>query len=73
MKRGELTGMTRDGVLYFEKGKIKHAVNNLRWNEIPHEVTRRILAMGKSELVEAYAKIPTMLIDNFNFVDKTSF
>lgn len=73
MKRGELTGMTRDGVLYFEKGKIKHAVNNLRWNEIPHEVTHRIMAMGKSELVEAYAKIPTMLIDKFNFVDKTSF
>lgn len=73
MKRGELTGMTRDGVLYFEKGKIKNAVNNLRWNEIPHEVTRRILAMGPSQLVEAYAKIPTMLIDDFNFVDKTSF
>ncbi len=72
-KRGELTGMTRDGVLYFEKGKIKHAVNNLRWNEIPHEVTRRIMAMGPSQLVEAYAKIPTMLIDDFNFVDKTSF
>lgn len=73
MKRGELTGMTRDGVLYFEKGKVKHAVNNLRWNEIPHEVTRRILALGKSLPVEGYAKIPTMLIDGFNFVDKTSF
>ncbi|PKN74737.1 MAG: hypothetical protein CVU49_06270 [Candidatus Cloacimonetes bacterium HGW-Cloacimonetes-2] len=73
MKRGELTGMTRDGVLYFEKGKIKHAVNNLRWNEIPHEVTRRILAMGESVGVEGYAKIPPMLIDAFNFVDKTSF
>ena len=72
-KRGELTGMTRDGVLYFEKGKVKHAVNNLRWNEIPHEVTHRILAMGPSELVEAYSKMPTMLIDGFNFVDKTSF
>ncbi|MFO7659965.1 MAG: metallopeptidase TldD-related protein, partial [Candidatus Cloacimonadaceae bacterium] len=39
MKAGELTGMTRDGVLYFENGKIQHAVNNLRFNEIPHDVT----------------------------------
>ncbi|MDP3114702.1 MAG: metallopeptidase TldD-related protein [Candidatus Cloacimonadaceae bacterium] len=73
MKAGELTGMTRDGVLYFENGEIKHAVNNLRFNEIPHDATRRILAMGKSEIVDSEVMLPTMLIDNFNFVDKTSF
>lgn len=72
-KAGELTGMTRDGVLYFEDGKIKHAVNNLRFNEIPHDVTRRILALGANELASSHASIPTMLIDGFNFVDKTSF
>ena len=73
MKRGELTGMTRDGVLYFEDGKIKHAVNNLRFNEIPHEMTRRILALGAEELASPYGIVPTTLIDDFNFVDKTSF
>ena len=73
MKRGELTGMTRDGVLYFEDGKVKHAVNNLRFNEIPHEMTRRILALGKEELASASAIIPTALIKDFNFVDKTNF
>lgn len=73
MKAGELTGMTRDGVLYFENGEVKHAVNNLRFNEIPHEMTRRILALGKESAPSPYAVIPTMLIDGFNFVDKTSF
>lgn len=72
-KRGELTGMTRDGVLYFKDGKIRHSVNNLRFNEIPHEVTRRILALGESVLQTSTAKIPTMLVDDFNFVDATTF
>ncbi len=72
-KRGELTGITRDGVLYFENGEIKHSVNNLRFNEVLHEVTRRILASGKSELQESDAKVPAMLIDDFNFVDATTF
>lgn len=72
-KVGELTGMTRDGVLYFEDGHIKHAVNNFRFNEIPHLATRRILAMGPSLPVSSATCLPTMLIDDFNFVDKTSF
>jgi predicted Zn-dependent protease len=73
MKRGELTGMTRDGVLYFEDGKVKHAVNNLRFNEIPHETTKRILALGESVLCDSAIKLPTVLIDDFNFVDTTNF
>jgi predicted Zn-dependent protease len=72
-KTGELTGMTRDGVLYFEDGKVKHAINNLRFNEIPHDATRRILALGATELASSSVSVPTMLIDGFNFVDKTSF
>ncbi len=72
-KAGELTGMTRDGVLYFENGKVQHAVNNLRFNEIPHLATRRILALGETQLSSLVASLPTMLIDGFNFVDKTSF
>ncbi|MDY0298287.1 MAG: metallopeptidase TldD-related protein [Candidatus Cloacimonadaceae bacterium] len=73
MKRGELTGMTRDGVLFFENGIVKHAVNNLRFNEIPHETTQRILALGTSQLSSAYAVVPPILVQDFNFVDKTSF
>lgn len=73
MKAGELTGMTRDGVLYFEDGKVRHAVNNLRFNEIPHDVTRRLLALGKSILCDSSVMVPTVLVDNFNFVDTTTF
>ncbi|MCB5253575.1 MAG: metallopeptidase TldD-related protein [Candidatus Cloacimonadaceae bacterium] len=73
MKAGELTGMTRDGVLYFEDGKVRHAVNNLRFNEIPHDMTRRILALGTEKLASPAMIVPTALIDSFNFVDKTSF
>jgi len=72
-KRGELTGMTRDGVMYFENGKIHHTVNNFRWNEIPHEVTRRIIDSGKSLPYNGNFRIPILLIDDFNFVDTTTF
>lgn len=72
-KVGEWTGLTRDGVLYFEDGKIKKSVTNFRWNEIIHEATKRILAMGPVVQQEYYAKIPTLLIDDFNFVDVTTF
>ena len=72
-KRGELTGMTRDGVLYFENGKVVKSVNNLRWNEVIQDVTRRILALGESVLKGSDSKIPTMLIKDYNFVDSSSF
>jgi predicted Zn-dependent protease len=72
-KTGEWTGLTRDGVLYFEDGKIKNSVTNFRWNEILHEATKRILALGESVQQEYYARIPAMLIDDFNFVDVTTF
>lgn len=72
-KTGEWTGLTRDGVLYFEKGEIKHSVNNFRWNEILHDATKRILALGPVVQQEYYAKVPTVLIDGFNFVDVTTF
>lgn len=72
-KRGEMTGLTRDGVLYFEDGEVKRAVTNFRWNEIFYHATRRILALGPSVLADNNAKVPTMLIDGFNFVDVTTF
>jgi len=73
MKTGEVTGMTRDGVLYFKEGKVRHAVNNLRFNEIPADTTKRILALGVSELADSAVKLPTVLVDGFNFVDSTTF
>ncbi|MBN1968466.1 MAG: hypothetical protein JXR48_08065 [Candidatus Delongbacteria bacterium] len=72
-KKGEITGLTRDGVNYFENGEIKHSLTNLRFNEIPYEVTRKILALGESALLTDYSKVPAMLIKDFNFVDVTTF
>ncbi|MBT3168411.1 MAG: hypothetical protein HN952_02640 [Candidatus Cloacimonetes bacterium] len=72
-KVGEQTGLTRDGVLYFEDGEIVKSVKNFRWNEILHDATKRIIALGESVHQSYYAKIPTMLIDDFNFVDVTTF
>ncbi len=72
-KKGEWTGLTRDGVLYFEKGKVRNAVVNLRWNEILHDATKRIISLGESLPIRYNALVPTMLIDGFNFVDVTTF
>lgn len=72
-KTGEMTGLTRDGVMYFEDGKIIRSVNNFRWNEILHEMTKRIISLGPSVPQETYARIPTLLIDAFNLVDSTTF
>jgi predicted Zn-dependent protease len=75
MKTADLTGMTRDGVLYFEDGKIQYAVNNFRFNEKLPELTHRILATGTPTKVCTHTptKVPAMLIDGFKFIDKTNF
>ncbi len=72
-KIGEITGMTRDGVLYFEDSEIKHPVKNFRFNEIPSEATNRIIDLGVSRLVDVRSKAPAMLLEDFNFVDMTDF
>ena len=72
-KTADMTGMTRDGVLYFEDGEVKHAVNNFRFNEQIVEITKRILATGVSTQQDVGVKVPAMLIDGFCFVDKTTF
>ncbi|MDD2651409.1 MAG: metallopeptidase TldD-related protein, partial [Candidatus Cloacimonetes bacterium] len=73
MRTADFTGMTRDGVLYFENGEVKHSVNNFRFNEKLHEITRRILALGESAIVFNTSKVPTMLIKDFHFIDRTNF
>ena len=73
MKTSDFTGMTRDGVIYFEDGQYQYAVNNFRFNEQFLDLTKRILATGKSTQLDNRSKVPPMLIDNFNFVDKTTF
>jgi len=73
LRKNEVTGLTRDGIYYFENGKIKHSVNNLRFNEVLHEAAKNILLLGKEDNITSSAKVPTMLIKDFTFADTTSF
>ena len=73
MRKNEVTGLTRDGIYYFENGKIKHSVNNLRFNEVLHDAAKNILLLGKEDNIAAGTKVPTMLIKDFTFADTTSF
>lgn len=70
-KTGELTGLTRDGVIYFKNGKKIKAVNNFRWNEIPQDMTKRIIEMGPQQYINENTIVPTMMIKEFNLVDNS--
>ena len=54
-------------------GKIQKSVNNFRWNDIPHDMTRRILALGEQVVNSTRSIVPTMLIKDFHLVDNTRF
>ncbi|HVT43366.1 MAG TPA: TldD/PmbA family protein [Thermoanaerobaculia bacterium] len=41
-----LTGLTRDGTYQIEKGRVRHAVKNFRWNDSPVAVLSKIEAMS---------------------------
>jgi len=65
------TGMTRSGTLLIEKGKIKKAVNNMRFTqsilkallEVESLTLKRILTQG----LLGYMYVPALKIKNFNF------
>ncbi len=42
-----VTGLTRDGVFWIEKGKVTHPVNNFRFNESPAAVLKNLVGMTK--------------------------
>lgn len=68
-----LTGLTRDGVFLIENGKIKHAINNFRFNESPVNVLNNIVDMSVSEKVvgsetgKAKIVVPALKLSEFNF------
>jgi len=41
------TGLTRDGTFLIKNGRIRHAVNNFRWNESPVFLLNNLEAMGE--------------------------
>jgi predicted Zn-dependent protease len=67
------TGLTRDGVLWIENGKIAYPVMNFRWNDSPIAVLKNIDAMSKEmripprELQSTNIVVPALRRKEFNF------
>ena len=65
-----ITGLTRDGVLLIENGKIKGPVNNFRFNESPANVFAKAKAWTKDTVrVSAdglVLRVPALLADDFH-------
>lgn len=68
-----LTGLTRDGVFLIENGKIKHAINNYRFNESPINVLSNVIDLSVAEKVvgsetgDAKIVVPALKLSEFNF------
>ena len=67
----QLTGLTRDGVMLIENGKITEPVMNFRWNESPVHVlrnTKKLTGPIPVESAETGAALaPAILATDFNF------
>ncbi|WP_018290305.1 TldD/PmbA family protein [Verrucomicrobium sp. 3C] len=68
-----LTGLTRDGTFWIEKGEITHPVNNFRFNESPVTLLKNAVALGTpeatvgSEIDDLPARVPALVAKEFTF------
>jgi PmbA protein len=72
-----LTGMTRDGTLLIENGRVRQGVRNLRFNESLIHLLSNVEAMSvplRSSGEESFDMVvPAMKIREFNFTEVTKF
>ncbi|KUG06129.1 TldD/PmbA family protein [Solirubrum puertoriconensis] len=61
-----VTGLTRDGTFYIEKGKIKHPIKNMRFNESPVIMLNNIEAVGRAQRLGGNL-VPPLKIRDFTF------
>jgi len=61
------TGLTRDGTVPIEKGKITKSLKNFRWNESPLLMLNRLEDIGRSEPTDAGRLMPALRIKDFDF------
>jgi predicted Zn-dependent protease len=72
-----LTGMTRDGTLLIEDGKVRYGLRNFRFNESLIHMLSNVEAM--SQPVRASGEesfdmvVPAMKVKDFNFTEVTKF
>ncbi len=71
-RQGLVTGMTRDGTFRIEKGEVRHAVKNMRFNESLLSLLERIEALGAPERVYG-SLVPPAVVRDFNFASATRF
>jgi len=75
-KRAIVTGMTRDGTLLIEDGKIVRGVHNLRFNQSILEVLRRCEFSSELRRTASYSYAlvcPYAKVEGFNFSSTTAF
>ena len=65
------TGLTRDGTFKIVGGALAGPVKNMRYNDSPVTLLKRVLALGRPERVIAgdgtVVVVPPMVVDGFNF------
>ena len=65
-----LTGLTRDGTLLIENGKIAYPIKNFRFNESPVVMLKNIDAMSKPLRMQSGGSanlIPALKVKEFTF------
>ncbi|MDP9161866.1 MAG: TldD/PmbA family protein [Acidobacteriota bacterium] len=72
-----LTGMTRDGTLYIEDGKVLYGIRNFRFNESLIHMLSGVEEMGlpvRASGEESFDMVvPAMKVRDFNFTEVTRF
>lgn len=71
-RQGMVTGMTRDGLFWIEKGEVRHALRNMRYNETLLPLIGRIESLGAPRRVYG-SLMPPAVVRDFHFSSGTKF
>ncbi len=72
-RRALFTGMTREGTLLIENGRIVGGVKNLRFTEHMLEALSRLVAVGGQGELHGHVWTPPLVIEGFTFTSATTF
>ena len=72
-----LTGMTRDGTFWIEKGEIRHGTKNLRFTQNILEALSRVSMISKGTRLQGgffdAIRVPALCVERFAFTGATEF
>ncbi len=72
-----ITGMTRDGTFFVEKGKIAYPIKNMRFTINIYDTLSRVRKISAERKLFGedifFILTPALLIDEFNFASKTEY